>query len=202
MPHASGSRFGYVRVATPAHDPQPQVAALTAFGIDPRLIFLDCSIASPSIRPGLARLLDQIEPGNALVIWRLDRLSRSITHLIRTVANLGAAGIGFISLTEAINTTPPAGRPQLQIFTALDTLHRTLIRERTADGLAAARAEGRTGGRPPAMTAEKIEAVHQLLAQGTPKTIIAQMIKVSRPTLYRHLQSPGNTTPNPPRRAN
>lgn len=165
------------------------------------LIFLDCSIASPGIRPGLARLLDQIQPGNALVVWRLDRLTRSSTHLIRTVADLGATGIGFISLTEAIDTTPPGGRPQLQIFTALDIFQRSLIRERTAAGLAAARANGRTGGRPPAMTPEKIEAAHQLLAQATPKTIIAHTIGVSRPTLYRHLQSPNNTTSDSSRRA-
>lgn len=199
---ATATQLGYVRVATSAHDPQPQIGALTAYGVDPCRIFLDQAAASSGVRPGLARLLDQIKPGDALVVWRLDRLSRSIADLVRVVTDLGSRGIGFISLTEAIDTTPPVGRSQLQVLAMLDAFQHDLIRERTAVGLAAARASGRKGGRPRVMTAEKIEAVHRKPAQGRPKKVIAQGIGVSRPTLYRHLQTLNDWTPSRDQRAN
>jgi len=195
-------QLGYVRVATPTHDPQPQIAALTAYGVDPRRIFLDRAAASSGDRPELARLLDQLKPGDALVVWRLDRLGRSITHLVHFITDIGSRGIGIISLTEEIDTRPPAGRPQLHIFALLDALQRDLLRERTAVGLAAARACGRKGGRPSVMTIDKIEAVRQMLIQGRSKQAIAQAISVSRPTLYRHLRTMNNTTPNRDQRAN
>ena len=137
--------------------------------------------------PELAKLLAQIRPGDTLVVWRLDRLGRSTAHLIQTVSELGDRGIGFRSLSEAIDTTTSAGRLLFGILASLAAFERDLIRERTIAGLTAARARGNLGGRPATMTPEKLAVARRMLAEGTAKAVVAQTIGVSRPTLYAHL---------------
>jgi DNA invertase Pin-like site-specific DNA recombinase len=106
-------------------------------------------------RPELGRLLTVLRPGDTLVVWRLDRLGRSTAHLLAVVSELGERGVGFASLTEAIDTATPAGRLMFGVLASLAAFERDLIRERTMAGLAAARARGNVGGRPSTMTAEK-----------------------------------------------
>jgi len=178
-------RLGYARVSTLDQTPASQLDALTAAGCDE--VFTDHASGTRTDRPALARVLERLRPGDTLVVWRLDRLGRSTAHLIDTVTGLGERGIGFCSLTEALDTTTPAGRLLLGIMASLAAFERDLVRERTLAGLAAARARGRVGGRPPTMTADKLAVARQLLAAGQSKTLVAATIGVSRPTLYEHL---------------
>jgi DNA invertase Pin-like site-specific DNA recombinase len=119
---------------------------------------------------------------------RLDRLGRSLPHLLNTVEELAGRGVGFKSLTEAIDTTTSGGRLIFSIFGALAEFERNLIRERTHVGLAAARARGRTGGRPPKMTPNKIRQAKRMRENGMPLLDIAEVLGVGRTTLYRHLR--------------
>ena len=143
-------------------------------------------------RPKLEAVLDHLRPGDTLVVWRLDRLGRNLRHLIATVNDLAADGVGFKSLTEGIDTTTPAGRLTFHLFGALAEFERELIRERTAAGLAAARARGRSGGRPRAMTPEKLSVARQMY-EGREHTLaaIGAVVGVSRSTLYRYLGGQG-----------
>lgn len=138
-------------------------------------------------RPRLAELLALLRPGDTLVVWRLDRLGRNLAHLVQTVTTLGEREVGFVSLTEAIDTTTPAGRLLFGIMASLAQFERDLIQERTMAGLAAARARGKVGGRPPIMTTEKLAVARRMLDEGKPKAVIAKTIGVSRPPLYAHL---------------
>ena len=180
-----GYRLGYARVSTLEQDPQLQLDALAGAGVDE--VFVDHASGALAERPELLRLMGRLRPGDTLVVWRLDRLGRSTSHLFQTVSELGEQGIGFHSLTEAIDTTTPAGRLLFGILASLAAFERDLIRERTMAGLAAARAQGRVGGRPTLMTADKLAVARQLLAEGKPKSVVANTIGVSRPTLYAHL---------------
>lgn len=182
-----GYRLGYARVSTLEQDPQLQLDALVDALVDE--VFVDHASGVLAERPELARLMGRLRPGDTLVVWRLDRLGRSTSHLLQTVSELGERGIGFHSLTEAIDTTTSAGRLLFGILASLAAFERDLIRERTMAGLAAARAQGRVGGRPSSMTPDKLAIARQMLAEGKPKTVIAQTIGVSRPTLYAHLQA-------------
>jgi DNA invertase Pin-like site-specific DNA recombinase len=185
FPGMTSYRLGYARVSTLEQDPAAQLDALRAAGVDQ--VFVDHASGVLTERPELAKLLGQLRSGDTLVVWRLDRLGRSTSHLIQTVTELGERGIGFHSLTEAIDTTTSAGRLLFGILASLAAFERDLIRERTAAGLAAARERGRVGGRPSSMTADKLAVARQMLAEGRPKSVIAKTIGVSRPTLYEHL---------------
>jgi DNA invertase Pin-like site-specific DNA recombinase len=139
-------------------------------------------------RPTLEQLLDQLRPGDTLVVWKLDRLGRSLRHLVDTIAGLAERGIGFRSLQEAIDTTTPGGKLVFHVFAALAEFERDLIRERTSAGLAAARARGRHGGRPSVMTAHKLQVAQDMYHSGQ-YTIaaIATTVGVSRASIYRHV---------------
>jgi DNA invertase Pin-like site-specific DNA recombinase len=113
-------------------------------------------------RPELAKILDQLRPGDTLVVWKLDRLGRPLRHLIDTITNLQQRNVGFRSLEEQINTTTPGGKLIFHIFGALAEFERDLLRQRTLAGLAAARARGRAGGRPKSMTPTKLALARQL----------------------------------------
>ncbi len=152
-------------------------------------------------RPKLEAVLDHLRLGDTLIVWRLDRLGRNLRHLIATVNDLAAAGVGFQSLTERIDTTTPSGRLTFHLFGALAEFERELIRERTAAGLAAARARGRSGGRPRVMTPEKLAVARQMYeSRGHTLAAIAAVVGVSRTTLFRYLGDQGRPRPPPPRK--
>src|SRR5659263_131198 len=151
-----GHLLGYARVSTTDQDAALQVDALNAAGC--YRVFVDTISGSLEHRPELEKLLDQIRPGDTLVVWRLDRLGRSIRHLIDQLQVLSARGVGFRSLQETIDTTSPGGRLVFHVFAALAEFERDLIRERTNAGLAAARARGRTGGRPSSLSPDQVKA--------------------------------------------
>ena len=178
-------RLGYARVSTADQTPASQLDALHAAGCHE--VFVDHASGTTTDRPALARLLERLRPGDTLVVWRLDRLGRSTTHLITTVTGLEERGIGFCSLTEALDTTTPTGRLLFSILASLAAFERDLVVERTTAGLAAARARGRVGGRPATMTPAKLAVARQLLADGQTKTLAAATIGVSRPTFNDHL---------------
>jgi DNA invertase Pin-like site-specific DNA recombinase len=182
---STGYRLGYARVSTLEQDPALQHDALTAAGVD--RVFTDHASGALTERPQLTAVLEHLRPGDTLVVWRLDRLGRSTSHLIQTVTALEERGVGFASLSEAIDTTTPAGRLLFGVLASLAAFERDLIRERTLAGLAAARARGRVGGRPTRMTADKLAVASRMLAEGRPKTTIAATIGVARATLYAHL---------------
>jgi DNA invertase Pin-like site-specific DNA recombinase len=136
----------------------------------------------------LEQVLDQVRPGDTLVVWKLDRLGRSLRHLVDTVTTLAERGVGFRSLQEAIDTTTPGGKLVFHVFAALAEFERDLIRERTAAGLAAARARGRHSGRPSVMTAHKAQVAQEMYASGQyTVAAIANTLGVSRASIYRHL---------------
>jgi DNA invertase Pin-like site-specific DNA recombinase len=179
------TRIGYARVSTQDQDVALQRDALTAAECE--RIFEDQASGARTDRPGLAAALSYVRSGDVLVVWKLDRLGRSLPHLIETVTGLEARGIGFRSLTEAIDTTTSGGRLIFHIFGALGQFERDLIRERTRAGLAAAVTRGRRGGRKPVITAEKLRRARTLIAQGLTVREAAARIKVGKTVLYKAL---------------
>jgi Resolvase, N terminal domain/Helix-turn-helix domain of resolvase len=144
----------------------------------------------PHRPPALEQLLDQLRPGDTLVVWKLDRLGRSLRHLVDTVTGLAEGGIGFRSLQEAIDTTTPGGKLVFHVFAALAEFERDLIRERTRAGLAAARARGRRGGRPSVLSGHKLQVAQEMYASGQYSvSAIAKTLGVSRASIYRHLDA-------------
>ena len=177
---------GYARVSTQDQNPALQRDALTAAGCGK--LFVEKASGAQRERPALGEALGFMRSGDTLVVWRLDRLARSIKQLIETVEDLEGRGIGLRSLTEAIDTTTSGGKLVFHIFAALAEFERSIIRERTMAGLAAARARGRTGGRPPALSDADIAAAKALLADpAITGRQVAERLGVSLSTLYRHL---------------
>ncbi len=191
----------YARVSTDDQDLSLQRDALT--GVNCERIFTDTMSGGKAERPGLGEVLDFCRPGDTLVVWRLDRLGRSLPHLIETIADLAARGIGFKSLTEQIDTTTPGGKLIFHVFGALAEFERDLIRERTNAGLAAARARGRTGGRPKKLADQRTLALARSLYEGgqTDIATICKTLGISRATLYRCLEQPQDVTNAPPSQA-
>jgi DNA invertase Pin-like site-specific DNA recombinase len=139
-------------------------------------------------RPELARLLDQLRPGDVVLVWKLDRLSRSLKDLLHLLERIEAAGAGFRSLTESIDTTTPAGRMMMQMLGSFAEYERAMVRERTAAGLAAARAEGRVGGRRPKLTpAQRADIAENVLSGRRTAAQMARLYAVSQPTVSRIL---------------
>lgn len=181
------SLIGYARVSTSEQDLALQIDALRAAGVT--RIFEDRGVSGANTdRLGLGAALSFLREGDTLVVWKLDRLGRSMTHLLQTVSDLEGRGVGFRSLTEAIDTTTPTGRLVFHLFGALGQFERDLIRERTSAGLKAAAARGRKGGRPIALTPEKIARARQLLASGLNVREAATRVKVSKSALYMALK--------------
>ena len=176
---------GYMRVSTDG-DRQTfdlQRDALLAAGVDERHLFEDRVSGSRGERAGLAKALAFIKSGDCLVVWKLDRLGRSLPHLLTTVSDLRARGIGFRSLTEQMDTATPQGEFLFHVFGALAQFERSLIQERIQAGLAAARRRGRRGGRPTAIDAEKLAAVTSALDGGASKAAVCRTFGVKRSTL-------------------
>lgn len=181
----TGHRHGYARVSTSEQSLALQEDALRKAGC--ARVWTDTASGVTTSRPQLDALLEVLLPGDSLVTWRLDRLGRSTGHLVTTIDTLAARGIGFVSLTEGIDTTTASGRLVLGIFASLAQFERELIRERTIAGLAAARERGSRPGRPSHVTPEKVRAARALLDQGATVTDAAKAVGLTRPTLYRHL---------------
>ena len=181
-------KLGYARVSTGQQDLQLQLDALKTAGVSKPNVYTDKISGSKAARPGLDQCLSQLKPGDTLVVWRLDRLGRSVRHLIDVVEDLRERGVGFKSLRDgAIDTTTASGKLIFHIFTALAEFERSLIQERTRAGLSVARARGRLGGRPPMssddpriQTAKKLHADKSMVVADICKTL-----QISRPTLYR-----------------
>ena len=186
--------IGYARVSTAEQNLDLQRDALSKAGCE--RIFEDRISGSKALRPGLDQALTTLRRGDTLVVWRLDRLGRSLKHLIDTVAALESEGIGFRSVTEAIDTTTSGGKLIFHIFGALAQSEREVIRERTKAGLAAARARGRVGGRPRKLDAKKVALAKTLLSDPSQSvTEVATVLGVGRATLYRALSRHGADVP-------
>ena len=181
--------IGYARVSTGEQTLDLQLDALQKAGCGK--IYQETASGAKAERPVLADVLGYLRSGDTLVVWRLDRLGRSLKHLIETVSQLAERGIGFKSLTEQIDTTTPGGKLIFHVFGALAEFERDVIRERTHAGLAAARARGRLGGRPRKLAdAKQLELARTLNDGGqTDIATICQTLGISRATLYRYLKA-------------
>ena len=176
-------QIGYARISTGVQNLDGQMDALRDAGCD--RIFEETASGSRSDRPVLAEALEFLREGDVLVTYRLDRIARSLPHLISIMDELKDRGVGFRSLTESLDTNSPGGRLVFHIFGAISNFEVDLIRERTRTGLEAARKRGRIGGRPRRMTDDKIRAAKKLLADGRPVKEVASSLGVSVPTLFR-----------------
>jgi DNA invertase Pin-like site-specific DNA recombinase len=184
---------GYARVSTQDQNTALQLDALKAAGCEK--LFVEKASGASRDRPELKAAVDYVRSGDTLVVWKLDRLARSLRQLIDTVAMLEERGIGLRSLTEAIDTTTAGGRLVFHIFGSLAEFERGVIRERTKAGLSAARARGKVGGRPVKLTGDDLKAAKALL--GDPTITVADVAKrlgVSPATLYRHLPAARSMT--------
>ncbi len=179
-------RVGYARVSTQDQKLDLQRQALQAAGCD--LIFEDHISGTRAKRPGLDKVLAKLAPGVVLVVWRLDRLGRSLSHLVEVLKVIESKGAGFVSLNEAIDTTSASGRLVFHMMAALAEFERALIVERTQAGLAAAKARGAKLGRRRKLTPKQITHGRALLDAGETGRSVAQSLGVSRATLYRALE--------------
>ncbi len=183
--------IGYARISTQDQTLNLQQDALEKIGCNK--IFTDTISGSTTQRKGLDEALEYVREGDTLVVWRLDRLGRSLRHLIETITKLNNRKIGFKSITESIDTTTSGGKLIFHIFGALAEFERDIIRERTNAGLQAARARGRLGGRPKAKTlnTSKKVALAQSLYDNKNNTIedICKTLTISRSTLYRYIKT-------------
>jgi DNA invertase Pin-like site-specific DNA recombinase len=179
--------IGYARVSTTEQTLNLQRDALHKAGCSK--IFTDTASGVKAERIGLDEALEYVRKGDTLVVWRLDRLGRSLPHLITTMTDLLERGIGFKSLTENIDTTTSGGKLIFHIFGALAEFERNLIRERTQAGLTAARARGRKGGRRRSLTEKQVGIARDLYGKRHPVPEILRTLKISRATLYRTLKT-------------
>jgi DNA invertase Pin-like site-specific DNA recombinase len=181
-------KIGYARTSTEDQNLNLQHDALTKFGCEK--IFSDQQSGTIQDRKGLQDAITFARANDSIVVWRLDRLGRSLGHLIQTVNAISDRGIAFISLQEAIDTTTANGRLTFHLFSALSEFEASLLRERTKAGLAAARARGRIGGRPSKLTTAQVEMARTLLvdSKGEVKEV-CKMLGVSRSTVYRYLNA-------------
>jgi DNA invertase Pin-like site-specific DNA recombinase len=185
-----GRLIGYARVSSNGQELKLQLDALKKIGCSKDNIFTDKACGAKSARPGLDKCLERLRKGDTLVVWRLDRLGRSMRHLIDLVEQLKERGVGFKSLCDgAIDTTTASGELIFNVFACLAQFERRLIQERTKAGLSAARARGRLGGRRPiAADDPRIQMAKKMHADKRIAVAeICQTLRISRPTLYRYL---------------
>jgi DNA invertase Pin-like site-specific DNA recombinase len=190
-------KLGYARVSTDEQNLELQTDALKKAGC--KQVFTDKASGAKQARDGLAQALSHLRDGDRLVVWKLDRLGRSVRSLVELAETLEQRGVQFCSLTDGIDTSTTAGRFFFHVMAALAEMERGLIRERTLAGLAAARQRGRVGGRKRIMTKTKVAAARKLLESGTPPRDVAENLGISVPTLYRHLPASNRDIPQPRR---
>lgn len=180
--------IGYARVSTKEQNLQLQLDALTRAGCS--RIFRDEGVSGKfASRPDLDECFRTLAPGDVLVVWKLDRLGRSLQHLVAAVNDLRDRGVGFRSLTEGIDTSTASGELVFHVFAALAQFERALIIERTMAGLQVARDKGYVGGRHPALDAQQAKTVKEMLARGLTVSATARALRVSRPTIYRIIEA-------------
>jgi len=186
---------GYMRVSSDSdrQSTDLQRDALLAAGVDTRHLFQDRASGAKDDRAGLAQALEFVCPGDVLVVWKLDRLGRSLSHLLALVNSLKDKTVAFRSLTEGMDTTTASGELLFHVFGALAQYERALIRERVVAGLAAARRRGRIGGRPQAIVGEKLDAILAALDDGMSKAAVCRNFGVKRTTLIETLARTGWT---------
>lgn len=181
--------LGYARISTEDQKLDLQLEALARAGVDERRIYRDSASGATADRPGLEAALIALRPGDVLVVWRLDRLGRSLKDLIALTERINEAGAGLRSLGEAIDTTSPTGQLFFHIFGAIAQFERALIVERTRAGLAASRKKGRRGGRPAKIPPKAIAAARAMLdSPELTAADVAAQLGVHRVTLYRALR--------------
>lgn len=186
MEMAMPTLIGYARVSTSDQNMAMQVEALEKAGC--HRVFTDVASGAKADRPGLDQALAYLRDGDTLVVWKIDRLGRSLSHLVQTVEALRDRGVSFRSLNDAgIDTSTRNGKLMFNFFAMLAEFERDLIRERTKAGLASAAAQGRNGGRKPVITPEKLAKAQQLIAQGKTVREAAAAIKVGKTPLYEAL---------------
>ena len=179
--------IGYARVSTDDQDTAAQVAALEVAGCE--LIFREKTSGGRWERPQFLRLLRQLRAGDVVVVWKLDRLSRSLRDVLTIMEQLGEAGAGFRSLTEAIDTTTPAGRMMMQMVGAFAEFERAMLRERTQAGLEAARQQGRVGGRRPKISPQQQSEIRKMVLAGEKTAAAAaRLFNVHPATVSRLLE--------------
>ena len=169
--------------------------ALLAAGVDERHVFEDRASGVRDDRPGLVKALEFVQAGDCLVVWKLDRLGRSLSHLLTLVTGLREKGVGFRSLTEQMDSTTPQGELLFHLFGALAQYERALIQERVKAGINAAKRRGRHSGRPRALDAEKLESVMAALDRGASKAAVCRTFGIPRSTLIDSLARAGWTGP-------
>lgn len=198
--------YGYARVSTTAQDVEAQHRALVAAGVDPARIVTDHASGARSSRPGLDRLLADLEEGDLLTIWKLDRLGRSVSHLVDLVDDLGRRGVELRSLTEGLDTTTSGGRLMFHVIAAMAQFERDLIRERTTAGLESARAKGKVLGRPSQITPEQYRLIRRMAAEGAshrtiaatcgvPRSTVGRVVRGEVPSLIRYDEPDGDELP-------
>ena len=189
-------KIGYIRVSSEGErqNTDLQRDALIQAGVDPRNIFEDRASGAKDKRDGLEKALAYLQPGDCLIVWKLDRLGRSLSHLLKIVNELKERDIGFRSLTEEMNTQTAHGELLLSLFGALAQYERALIKERVVAGLKAAKNRGRIGGRPKAINDEKMSAIMEALENGVSKAAICRNFCIKRSTLYDALNRKLNCT--------
>ena len=184
--------IGYMRVSTPDQSLDLQRDALLAAGVAEERVYHDVCSGRGVERPGLARALDVARNGDAIVAWKLDRIGRSLPHVVGLVGDLQKRGVGLKVLTGDVDTTTATGRLVFGLFATLAEFERDLIHERTMAGLAAARARGRKGGRPRVMTRQKLRAAMALMAdRDNAARDVAHQLGVSLSTLYAYVDAKG-----------
>ncbi len=182
--------IGYARISTPTQKLDLQNDALKKAGCED--IYCDVSSGARTERPELDKCISYLRKGDILVVWKLDRLGRSLRHLVKVVANMENKGIGFKSLQENIDTTTAGGKLIFHIFASLAEFERELIRERTVAGLSAARARGVNGGRPRALSQKQVMMAKKMLLDKTiPIKEILNTFKISKSTLYKSVRDYG-----------
>jgi len=189
--------IGYMRVSS-VDDRQSvdlQRDALIAAGVDERHLYSDKASGARDDRPGLKACLEYLKHGDTLIVWKLDRLGRSLANLLTIITDLKDRGVAFRSLTEQMDTSTPHGELLFSLFGALAQYERALTRERVMAGLAAARRRGRHAGRPPSIDAETIEQITDALNAGASKASVCRSFKVPRSTLIGTLDRIGWTRP-------
>jgi DNA invertase Pin-like site-specific DNA recombinase len=177
-------KLGYARVSTQYQDNQAQISALEQAGCE--RVFQEKASGGRWDRPELARLMEHLRPGDVLVVYKLDRLSRSLKDLLLTLEKVELAGAAFLSLTEAIDTSTPAGRMMMQIVGSFAEFERAMLRERTRNGLVEARRQGRVGGRKPSLTPQQEKEVVAMVTSGQKSGAgVARLFRVHPATVSR-----------------